>query len=88
MARAVYYNTDKKTFYSASRIGTDTWSTSGVVTGAGPATIGYNERTGEAVLSYLNRSRTAVSPLTLTSRSVLSTTSGPNSRTSPSLWRV
>jgi hypothetical protein len=57
---AVYFDKDKKALYSATRSSSGTWSQARVTTSAGPESVALNERTGHAVLSWLNRPKTDV----------------------------
>lgn len=57
---AIYFDRTKKVLYSALRATDGSWSKNRVTTTAGPMSVGYNERSGEAVLSWLNRPKSDV----------------------------
>jgi subtilisin family serine protease len=55
-----FYNATNKYVYTAVRNGTSNWSSSRDAASASILSVGFNERTGDAILSYLNRSRSNV----------------------------
>ncbi|HTL28810.1 MAG TPA: S8 family serine peptidase [Tepidisphaeraceae bacterium] len=55
---AIYYDRTKRALYMGVRNGTDDWSNHQYATSAGPETIAINERTGEEMLTTLNRPQT------------------------------
>lgn len=55
-----FYNATNKYVYSAVRTGTNSWSSSRDAASASILSVGFNERTGAAILSYLNRARSSV----------------------------
>jgi subtilisin family serine protease len=58
---AVFFDRDKKALYSSARGSNGVWSErKKFSTSAGPMSIGMNERTGHADISWLNRPRTDV----------------------------
>jgi hypothetical protein len=57
---ATYYDRTKRALYTATRISANNWSSIRTASAAGPMAASYNERTGETVLSYLNRAKTNV----------------------------
>ncbi|MGB7161553.1 MAG: S8 family serine peptidase [Tepidisphaeraceae bacterium] len=56
----VYSNRDQRALYTATRTGSNAWTTQRSATGAGPISVALNERTGDATFSWLNRPRTSV----------------------------
>jgi subtilisin family serine protease len=66
----VYYDRVKRTLSTATRTtsgdgDTGTWSSKHTATSSGPMIASYNVRTGVAVLTYLNRPKTAVTATTV-----------------------
>ena len=57
---AIYFDRLKKALYASARASNATWSKQKVTTGAGPMSVALNERTGHAMLSWLNRPKTDV----------------------------
>lgn len=57
---AIYFDRTKKVLYSSLRAIDGAWSKNKVTTTSGPMSVGYNERSGEAVLSWVNRPKTDV----------------------------
>lgn len=57
---AIFFDRTKKVLYSSQRSPGGTWSKNRVTTTAGPMSVAYNERSGEAVLTWLNRPKTDV----------------------------
>src|SRR5207248_2534183 len=55
---AIYFDRTKKALYASARASNATWSKQKVTTGAGPMSVALNERTGHAMLSWLNRPKT------------------------------
>jgi hypothetical protein len=53
-----FYSDTAKILYTSTRGGAGTWSTQRAANGSSVMSIGFNERTGESFLSYLNRART------------------------------
>ncbi len=51
----IYYDRTKRVLYMGVRNGTDDWSSHQYATSAGPVDIAINERTGEELLTALNR---------------------------------
>jgi subtilisin family serine protease len=57
---ATYYDRTRRALYTATRTSPSNWSSVRTATSAGPMSASYNERTGETLLSYLNRTKTNV----------------------------
>ena len=55
---AVYYDRTKRVLYSSTRLSNGTWTKSKIETSSGPIRVALNERSGEAILSWLNRPKT------------------------------
>jgi hypothetical protein len=55
-----YYDRTRRALYTSTRLGIESWSKTRTASSAGPQSVGINERTGEATLSYLNRPRSQV----------------------------
>ncbi|MBC8105684.1 MAG: S8 family serine peptidase [Anaerolineae bacterium] len=55
-----YFNNTKKAIYTSTRGSNGTWSTEFNSVGYSALSVAQNERTGETLLSYLNRGRTDV----------------------------
>lgn len=55
-----YFDRDKRSLFSATRVSSTTWTKAKVASSAGPMAIALNDRTGETIFSYLNRPRTDV----------------------------
>jgi len=55
-----FYDRLKRALFTSTRTGIESWSKSRTASSAGPQSIGFSERTGEATLSYLNRPRSEV----------------------------
>jgi subtilisin family serine protease len=55
-----YYNATTQSIETATRTGTNSWTEQRVAAGSYLLSVSLNERTGEAVLSYLNRTRSDV----------------------------
>lgn len=58
--QVMYYDRVKKALYVGTRGSGGAWTSKRVTTGAGPLAIGLNQRSGEAILSALNRPRSSV----------------------------
>jgi hypothetical protein len=56
----IYYDRDKKALYVSARATNGTWSKKRVTTSAVAMDVNINERTGHAMLSWLNRPKTDV----------------------------
>ena len=57
---AIYYDREKKALYASQRATTGEWSKQRVTTSSGPLSVAFNQRTGHAALSWLNRPKTDV----------------------------
>lgn len=57
---AVYYDREKKALYASQRGASGAWSRQRVTTSSGPLSVAFNQRTGHAALSWLNRPKTDV----------------------------
>ena len=57
---AIYFDRLKKALYASARMSDGTWAKKKVTTSAGPSSVALNERTGHAMLSWLNRPKTDV----------------------------
>ncbi len=55
-----YFDDTRQGIFSATRVGSNSWSSEKTATASSLMSVSLNERTGEVVLSYLNRSRTDV----------------------------
>jgi hypothetical protein len=62
---AVYFDRVKKALYTGARATSGAWTLKRVTTGAGPVSVAFNQRTGHAILSNLNRPKSDVFSLTL-----------------------
>lgn len=62
-----FYQSTKRSIYTATRSGTSTgtWTLARVAAGSGLLSVGLNQRTGDSLLSLLNRARTTVATVTL-----------------------
>jgi hypothetical protein len=54
---AIYFDRTKKVLYAAARSLSGGWSKQHVTTTSGPMSVALNERTGHALLTWLNRPR-------------------------------
>ncbi len=59
-ATATYFDRTKRAIYTATRTSANRWTSTRTASASGPMAASYNERTGETVLSYLNRDKTNV----------------------------
>jgi hypothetical protein len=57
---ALYSDRTKKALYASVRTSANTWSKKRVTTGAGMMSVSVNDRSGHAMLSWLNRPRSDV----------------------------
>ncbi|HEX8521567.1 MAG TPA: S8 family serine peptidase [Tepidisphaeraceae bacterium] len=55
-----YYDRTRKSLYTATRQSATRWTLSKTATASGPMALSLNERTGETVLSWLNRPKSSV----------------------------
>lgn len=55
-----YYYNEKRALYTSKRVSSVAWTTSRAAVSAAAMSVTLNERTGAAVLTFLNRARTAV----------------------------
>jgi subtilisin family serine protease len=59
-AQVIYSNRDQKTLYTALRTGGNAWAIQRSTPSFGPHSLALNERSGDAIFSWLNRPRTNV----------------------------
>ncbi len=57
---AIYYDRVKKALYSSQRTGSGTWTKNRVASSSAQMSVAFNQRTGSAFLSFLNRPKNDV----------------------------